>query len=148
MTHERGLGRRSVSEGGSALIAVLLLLMMMSALAATLAVSGRTETLVVRNHETSAQALAAAEAGLNHAVQLAVAYLGEIDPDNIPAALNTLLADPSVVGIAMDTTFTIAGAADPDAAYEVSVMDEDDPDRGEAGLNAASIGEDGVEPSM
>ena len=131
-------------ERGSALIAVLLLLMMMSALAATLAVSGRTETLVVRNHETSAQALAAAEAGLNHAVQVAVAYLAEIDPDNISTALDTLLANPSDLDIDLNTTIAIAGAADADAAYEVSVMDEDDPARGATGLTAASIGEDDV----
>lgn len=117
------------NERGAALIAVLLLVLMMSALAAALGVSGNTETTVVRNHETSVRARAAAEAGLNHAVQVAVNYLGNIDPDDIPAALDTILANLSVLGIDLGTTLTVAGASDPDVAYEVFVMDEDDPDR-------------------
>jgi len=64
-------------ERGSALIGVLLLLMMMSALAAALAVSGTTETLISGNQRAGAQAEAAAEAGLNHAVELATTYIFE-----------------------------------------------------------------------
>ena len=37
---------------------------------ALVGVSGRTETLVARNHHSGARAQAAAEAGLNHAVQV------------------------------------------------------------------------------
>jgi hypothetical protein len=62
-------------ERGSALLGVILLLMLMSALAAALSVSGETETLISRNQRNGAQALAAAEAGLNHSVDLAIAYI-------------------------------------------------------------------------
>jgi hypothetical protein len=122
-----------VPERGSALIGVILLLMMMSALAAALTVSGRTETLVARNHQSAAQARTAAEAGLNHAVQVTVDYLRTIDPDDIPNTLDALLADPTpLAGITFGASTTIAGAADPDARYEVLLLDEDDPDRGVA----------------
>ncbi len=65
------------NERGSALILVLLVLMMMSALTAALAVNGQTETLISRNQRAGAQAQAAAEAGLNHAVELATTYIFE-----------------------------------------------------------------------
>jgi len=133
------------NERGSALIAVLFLLLMMSALAAALGVSGHTETLVARNHQTTAQARAAAEAGLNHAVQVAVDYLANIDPDAIPAALDEILADLTLLDIDLDTTLTIAGAADPNAAYVASIMDEDHPDRaGGAVTLIAGNDEDGI----
>ncbi len=63
------------TERGSALILVLFVLMMMSALTAALTVSGQTETLISRNQRSGAQAQAAAEAGLNHAVELATTYI-------------------------------------------------------------------------
>ncbi len=65
------------NERGSALILVLLVLMMMSALTAALTVNGQTETLISRNQRSGAQAQAAAEAGLNHAVELATTYIFE-----------------------------------------------------------------------
>src|SRR5688572_17532617 len=83
------------SERGSALIGVLLLLMMMSALAGALTVSGHTETLVARNHQTAAQARAAAEAGLNHATEVVLAWLLSWKDNgfpNVDTALDTLLA--------------------------------------------------------
>ena len=63
------------NEAGMALIGVLLLLILVAALCAALAVSGMTETLAASNQETAAQARAAAEAGLNHAVTLSLARL-------------------------------------------------------------------------
>jgi hypothetical protein len=84
-------------ERGSALVMVLLLLMMMSALGAALAVGGQTETFISRNQRSGAQAHAAAEAGLNHAVELVTSYVfqwnanGHASPQ---AALNALLAGP------------------------------------------------------
>ena len=71
--------------------------MLMSALAAALAVSGRTETLIARNQRSGVQAQAAAEAGLNHAVELVIPYLsayssnGFASPD---AAVDALLLGP------------------------------------------------------
>lgn len=128
-TNTRRHGVRT-GERGSALVGVLLLLLMMSALAAALGVSGQTETLVARNHESLAQARASAEAGLNHAVQVTISYLRTIDPANIPTTLNTLLVDTTALdGVAFGEPTAVQGAADADAAYEVLLMDEDDPDR-------------------
>ncbi len=122
----------ATGERGSALVGVLLLLLMMSALAAALGVSGHTETLVARNHESLAQARASAEAGLNRAVQVTITYLRTIDPDNIPTVLDTLLNDTSaLVGVAFNAATPFDEASDSTAAYEVLLMDEDDPDRGD-----------------
>ncbi len=85
------------NERGSALLGVLLLLIMMSALAAALGVSGQTETLISRNQRSAAQAQAAAEAGLNHAVELAITYIFEWEANgfvNVEAAVNALLLGP------------------------------------------------------
>src|SRR3972149_6989807 len=88
---------------GPALIGVLLLLMMMAALAAALGMSGRTETLVARNHASAAQARTAAEAGLNHAVQVVVDHIRSIDPGAVEPGLDALLADLSVLDIDLGT---------------------------------------------
>lgn len=123
---------RTHSERGSALVAVLLLLMMISGLAAALAVSGQTETLIARNHQTAAQARAAAEAGLNHASQLAIAWLAGWPNVYASASLavNAMLDDPdTTLGFDFGTAIAIDGAAE-GIEYEVYLMDEDDPDRG------------------
>jgi hypothetical protein len=123
------------SERGSALIGVLLLLMMMSALTAAFAVSGHTETLVVRNHQTAAQARAAAEAGLNYAAQQTIEWLAlwpntYADADQ---AVDALLANPDLVGFDFAdavndyTPFEVSATG---VDYKVELMDEDDPDRG------------------
>ena len=92
------------SERGSALLGVVLLLMLMSALAAALAVSGETETLISRNQRDGARAHAAAEAGLNHAVELATTFIFEFAINGFgsaDAAIDSLLA--GVDGNAADT---------------------------------------------
>ena len=112
------------SERGSALIGVLLLLMMMSALTAAFAVSGHTETLVVRNHQTAAQARAAAEAGLNYAAQQTIEWLA-LWPNtyaNADAAVNALLDNPDLVDFDFGTAANIAGAAEA-VEYEVTLVD-------------------------
>jgi hypothetical protein len=84
-------------ERGSALIAVLLLLMMMTGLAGALALGSQTESYVSRNQNSGAQAQAAAEAGLNHAVELAVSYIFEWKSNGFGSygeAVNALLAGP------------------------------------------------------
>ena len=140
----------SCDERGSALVGVLLLLMMMSALAAALGVSGRTETLVARNHESSAQARAAAEAGLNHATAVVLDYLFDYSANGFASAeeaLDALLQGPdgatgtedddadngsleSVTGWGVPIGERLAVGAS-DGEYDVRVMDEDDPARGD-----------------
>jgi len=133
MTTHTALAR---DERGSALVGVLLLLMLMTALAGALGVSGQTESLITRNHQSRAQARAAAEAGLNHAIQITVDYLQAIDPVNIPATLDALLNDTTpLAGVEFDTDLEIDGALDADVQYRVFFMDEDDPDRGPDATN-------------
>jgi hypothetical protein len=96
-------------EHGSALIAVLLLLMMLSGLAAALGMSGRTETLISRNQRSAVQATAAAEAGLNHAVELATIYICEWNANGLTGpeqATDYLLVGPDLA------TGTVADDAD------------------------------------
>jgi len=122
----------SPDQRGSALVSVLLLLMMMSALAAALAVSGRTETLVARNHQSAAQARVAAEAGVNHAVEVASAYLFQWKAhgySSVDDAIDGLLADHSVLepqGLTLGTRIHLSSTIE----YETFIMDEDDPARG------------------
>jgi len=129
MTNEQPCQVRQ-AERGSALVGVLLLLLVMSALAAALGLSGTTETLVTRNHQLLAQARANAEAGLNLAAQAAVDYLQTIDPVNIPATLNTLLADTSALddGVVFEAATQVPGAGDVLDTYEVLLVDDDNDD--------------------
>lgn len=134
------------NERGAALVAVLLLLMVMSALAAALAVSGRTETLIVRNYQSAAQAQAAAEAGLTHAVQVVITHLAQWRQNgfaSVDEALDALLLGPdgaggtaatnadngslTALGIPLGTRLAIPGTVR--AEYEAVLMDEDDPNR-------------------
>jgi hypothetical protein len=125
--------------------------MMMSALAAALGVSGQTETLISRNQRSGAQAQAAAEAGLNHAVELTTTYIFEwqandpggwvgpedaIDallkgPDGLSGTVGTDADNGSLgtrAGIAaaedipLGTRLTIAAGIN--AEYEARVMDD------------------------
>ena len=93
--HSATVERRD--ERGSALIGVLLLLMMMSALTTALATSGQTETLISRNQRSGAQAQAAAEAGLNHAVGVVLTNIGQWNANGFVTmgdALDALLLGP------------------------------------------------------
>lgn len=84
------------NERGSALVGVLLLLMLMSAVAAALAVNSQTETLIVRNALASGEAQMAAEAGLNHAVEVVTEHVWDwkaLGFANSEAAVDDLLAD-------------------------------------------------------
>jgi hypothetical protein len=83
-------------ERGSALVIVLLMLMLMSALAAALGTSGRTETLISRNHRSQVQAQLAAEAGLNHATAVAVDYIFNWKTHNCGAGVPNLSVDAGV----------------------------------------------------
>ena len=63
------------SSRGMALVIVMFLLMILSGLAAGMITSGQTEIMVARNAVSSAQAEAAAEAGLNHATELTIPFV-------------------------------------------------------------------------
>jgi hypothetical protein len=125
-------------------VAVLLLLMMMSALGLALAVNGETETLIARNQIAGMQAQAAAEAGLNHAVEVATQYIFDWKSNgfaSIDVAVDTVLANAdagNLDGLAMNTPLTISAGFN--AEYEVSVLDDDDNGVGEDGdpLNDAN----------
>jgi hypothetical protein len=119
-------------ERGVALMGVLLMLMMMSALAAALGVSGHTETLVSRNHQSSTQARLAAEAGLNHAVEVVGTYIFEWKSNgyaNADAAVDGLLANTALLtpdGFTPGATYTLPNVLI--TSYQAYVMDEDDGD--------------------
>jgi hypothetical protein len=151
MTIHTALRARACSERGSAIVGVLLLLMIMTALGAALSVSGQTETFVARNHQTHAQALVAAEAGLNHAAQVFIDHIKLLDPVAVNAELDALLADPTLLEpeIDLDSVINIAGSTEA-VSYRASLMDEDDPDRGAAASDLTDDGdatndEDGAE---
>ena len=142
--------RAGTNERGSALVGVLLLLLMMSALAAALTVNGQTETLISRNQRSAVQARAAAEAGLNHAVEVATTYVFQWKANgfnNPTEAIDALLSGPDgltgtaptdadntslgarpgideAVAIPLGTRLTIAGGIN--AEYEAFVMDDED----------------------
>ena len=68
-------GRSPASSRGMALVTVMFLLMILSGLSAAMVTSSQTELMVARNAVSSAQAEAAAEAGLNHATELAIPFV-------------------------------------------------------------------------
>lgn len=139
---------QSQSERGIALIAVLLLLLLSSALSAALAVSASTEAKVARNHQLSAEARAAAEAGLIHAAQLTIANIQNWQANGFAdasAAMTALLRGPDNqagnppqnadngslenLGVARPPTRVQLNGL-PGVFYEARLYDEDDPARG------------------
>ena len=142
------LARRAHEEQGIALIGVLLLLVIISASTAALAVSGRTEIAISRNHEMATQAQVAAEAGLNHALDVTVAFLGQWQANGFAtpgAAMTGLLLGPDDLSgtVATDADngsleatgiprppgrLTLAGPLG--SQYEARIFDDDDPARG------------------
>jgi hypothetical protein len=157
---QQTVNTRVKDEQGVALIAVLLLLMVMSALCTALATSSHTETIVARNHQVAAQARAAAEAGVIHAIELTIANLQSWQPNGFAtpsAAMSRLLRGPDNNGATTADngsleTFGIPRsparlqlAGLPDVSYEVRLFDEDDPARGVtlSALDRTRIGEPG-----
>jgi hypothetical protein len=154
MTMRSSLPNRN-NERGVALIAVLMLLMIVSALCATMAISGNTETMIARNHQVGNEARAAAEAGAIHAVQMVITNLQNYQANGFPtntAAMTGLLDGPdNLTGTpATDadngslealapcpgasciprTPARVALNGSPQIFYEARVLDEDDPGRG------------------
>ena len=136
------------SEKGVALIIVLLLLTVMMGLTAGLSLSGQTEVAMAANELTYAGARAAAEAGLNRAIERVVANTtldllsgadGLVDAANAAAAVN---ADNGLIPIMGNGSFTIGTQY----SYSVEILDDDDPSLYATALSAAQLtqmGEDG-----
>ena len=130
------------------MIGVLLLLLIVSTSTAALVVSGRTEIAISQNHEMATQAQVAAEAGLNHAVDVVLTSLRQWQPNGFATpdgAMTGLLLGPDNLSgtVATDADngsleatgiprppgrVALAGALG--AQYEARVYDEDDPARG------------------
>jgi hypothetical protein len=146
-----------------ALIMVLLSLVIVSALSAAMVASARTEFLIARNHESGAHAQVAAEAGLNHAIEITLTYLSQWQVNGFAsrqAAVDALFVGPDGqsgttasdadngslqnIGIVQPPA-RVALSAAAQTAYQARVFDEDDPARGVT-LSAADrtrIGENG-----
>lgn len=148
---------RARDEQGMALISVILLLMLVSGVCAALAVSGQTETQAAYNLDTSAQARAAAQAGLTAGVQAAVTQLNASGAGTPQLAINELLAGPDADAAAAPDNGSLAGLPAPGGTamlgalqgvtYAVQGFDDDDPARLPAGFAmpaAAQTGENGV----
>ena len=148
MTTGSTVTRRAHEEQGIALIGVLLLLVIVSASTAALAVSGRTDIAISRNHEMATQAQLAAEAGLNHALDVTMAFLGQwqangfatpgaamtgllLGPDNLSGTVATDADNGSLEATGIPrppARVALAGALG--AQYEARIFDDDDPARG------------------
>ena len=156
MTTDSTVARRAHEDQGIALIGVLLLLVIVSASSAALAVSGRTDIAISRNHEMATQAQVTAEAGLNHALVVTLAVLGQwqangfatpdaamtgllLGPDNLSGTVATDADNSSLEATGIPrppARVALAGALG--AQYEARIYDEDDPARGLA-LTAADL---------
>ncbi len=146
-TVARGAGAACRNERGIALVSVMLLLMLVTGLATALAVSGRTETLISRNEQSAAQAQAAAEAGLNHGIQVTISKLALWQADGFADstfAISALLRGPDGVSGTVDRdadNFSLEGlfgtlapgapiahavvAGTPNASYIVRLADDE-----------------------
>lgn len=133
---EKGTGH---SEKGAALILAIVSLLIITGLATAMLTSGRTDALIARNEERSVHARMAAEAGLNHAVQVVSAYL--VNWKSVPfasatAAVTDVINGPDDSSSGDDGSLTEYGLAAPtvktnlDAtagtSYSVRVYDDDD----------------------
>lgn len=131
-----------------AIVLMLMSLLILSSLAAAMVTSGRTEVLISRNQERAAQARAAAEAGLNHGLEVTIAYVrnwqasGFADasaaisdllngPDNLAGTTATDADNGSLEALDIPRPPTrVTLSAGTGTTYEVRVFDEDDPARG------------------
>ena len=138
------------------MIGVLLLLAIVTASTTALVVSGRTEIAISQNHEMATQAQVAAEAGLNHALDVALTSLRGwqlngfaspngamtgllLGPDNLSGTVATDADNGSLEAAGIPRPpgrVALAGALG--AQYEARIYDEDDPARGLA-LTAADL---------
>ncbi len=145
ITHPLNPGR---SEKGVALIIVMLLLSVMAGLTAAMALSGQTEIAMASNEVYYAGARAAAEAGMNRAIEQITADTatdllagadGLVDVGNPAAAVNIDNGDVPNLGKA---SFNLG----PLYSYRFQIFDDDDPSLYPVALTGpqlAKMGEDG-----
>ncbi len=127
ITHPLNPGR---SEKGVALIIVMLLLAVMAGLTSALALSGQTEIALASNEINYARARAAAEAGMNRAIE------------QIRADTSTDLLAAGAVPVIGNGPFEIGTQY----SYTFQILDDDDPSLYPAALTGpqlAQMGEDG-----
>jgi Tfp pilus assembly protein PilX len=142
------LNPRLQSERGVALIVVLMLSTVVAALTMTLTLSGQTHVAIAHNHEMAARARTAAEAGLNHGLEITSSYLRAWQTNgfaNTSAAMTAMLRGPdNLVGTTASDADNgsletwgvprpparVTFVAEDGTSYEVRVFDEDDPARG------------------
>ena len=113
------------SEKGVALIIVLLLLAVMSGLTTGLTLNGQTEIAMAQNEMHYIGARAAAEAGLNRAIELIT-----LEANN----LINLIDDPEVPGIGNGPH-----VLNSEYSYRFEILDDDDPSLYPAALTAAQL---------
>lgn len=140
------------SEQGIALIVVLLLMAVMMGAAAGFAVNGRIEGAMAENEVYFAGARAAAEAGLNRAIEAVTnnhttnwlaGQDGEVDALNAAAAVN---ADNGSVAFLLTGTSPYTLDAAGDYTYTIRIYDDDDPVLYSTALTTEQVlamGEDG-----
>ncbi len=139
---------RIQSERGVALIIVLMLSSVVAALTMTLTLSGQTHVAIAHNQEMAARARTAAEAGLNHGLEVTSSFLRAWQTNGFAstsAAMTSMLVGPdnaagTVATNADNGSLETWGVPRPPArvtfvaedgtSYEVRVFDEDDPARG------------------
>lgn len=142
------------SEQGVALIIVLLLMAVLSGLATGFAMNGNVESAMAVNEVYYAGARAAAEAGMNRAVEairidnttnLLAGADGAVDPVNAAAAVN---ADNGSVAFMLTGTSPYSLDANNQYWYTIKIFDDDDPELyGGVALTAAQLaamGENGI----
>lgn len=143
------------SEKGIALIVVLLLMAVLSGLATGFAMNGNVESAMAVNETYYAGARAAAEAGMNRAVEaLRVDNTNNLlaGPDQLLDALNAAApenADNGNLGFLLTGASPYALDANGQYRYTIQVFDDDDPDLYDGvALTApqlAAMGENGID---
>lgn len=133
------------SERGIALIVVLLLLAAMSGLVTGMAMNGNVESAMAMNETYYAGARAAAEAGMNRAIE---AVVNNSDTNFLAGADGVWdAADPAAAANADNGSLTfLLGGAGPYAlgatgqySYTIQVLDDDDPALYQTALTAAQL---------
>lgn len=129
------------SEKGVALIIVLLLLAVMMGLTTGMTLSGQTDIAMASNELNYAGARAAAEAGLNRAIEQIIADTatnllagadGLVDAADPAAAVN---ADNGAIPVIGNGPFTLGDQY----AYTLQILDDDDPSLYPTALAAAQL---------
>ena len=129
------------SEKGVALVIVLLLLAVMMGLTTGMTMSSQTEIAMAANELNYAGARAAAEAGLNRAIEQIIANTatnllagvdGLVDAADPAAAVN---ADNGLVPVIGNGPFTIGDQY----SYTLEILDDDDPSLYPVALSVAQL---------